>query len=140
MKHKPFRGRVTAFVLAGLLLAGCGTIEKDKRALGLQAATAAYQSALRWGYFETAYGYLHPDQRQGNSKDLPPVFTDLRVAGYDVVQPSLMQNPGEAVQVVTIDYFYEDRQVVKTITDRQTWTYDPKLESWWLSSGLPKFR
>jgi hypothetical protein len=140
MKHKPFRGRVTAFVLAGLLLAGCGTIEKDKRALGLQAATAAYQSALRWGYFETAYGYLHPDQRQGNSKDLPPVFTDLRVAGYDVVQPSLMQNPGEAVQVVTIDYFYEDRQVVKTITDRQTWTYDPKLESRWLSSGLPKFR
>jgi len=140
MKHKLFRGRVTAFALVGLLLAGCGTIAKDKRALSLQAATAAYQSALRWGYFETAYGYLHPDQRKGNSKDLPPIFKDLRVAGYDVVQPPLMQNPGEATQVVTIDYLYEDRQVVKAITDRQTWTYDPKLSSWWLSSGLPKFR
>ncbi|WP_295590918.1 hypothetical protein [uncultured Lamprocystis sp.] len=140
MKHKPLGGRVTAVALVGLLLASCGTIEKDKRALGLQAATAAYQSALRWGYFETAYGYLHPDQRKDKSTDLPPVFTDLRVAGYEVVQPPLMQNPGEAVQVVTIDYLYEDRQVVKTITDRQTWTYDTKLDSWWLSSGIPQFQ
>lgn len=130
---------LATLVLGGVLLAGCATAEKGKRELGLEAATAAYQSALRWGYFDTAFGYLHPDQRKG--KELPPQFKDLRVTSYDVVQPPLVAGPGqtEAVQVAKIDYLYEDRQVVKTISDRQVWRYDPKLESWWLASGLPSF-
>ena len=129
-----------ALVLLGPLLGGCGTIEKDKRALGLQAATAGYQSALRWGYFEIAFGYLHPDQRTG--KELPAAFKDLRVTGYDVAQPPVVTGAGQtdATQTVTIDYLYEDRQVVKTLTDRQVWRFDPKLASWWLASGLPKFK
>jgi hypothetical protein len=131
---------LATLVLGGVLLAGCATAEKGKRELGLEAATAAYQSALRWGYYETAFGYLHPDQRKG--KEVPPQLKDLRVTGYDVVQPPLGVGAGqtEATQVVTIDYLHEDRQVVKTLTDRQVWRYDPKLESWWLSSGLPKFQ
>ncbi len=130
-------GRLRRTALVGLLLAGCGTIEKDKRALALQAATSAYQSAIRWGYYETAYGYVDPDLRKG--KDLPAMFKDLRLTGYDVVQPPLVTGEGEATQIVTIDYLHEDRQVVKTLTDRQAWRYDPKAKTWWLTSGLPKF-
>jgi hypothetical protein len=132
-------GRVIGVWSLGLLFVGCGTLEKDKLALGLQAATAAYQSAIRWGYFDTAYALLHPDLRTG--KTLPTVFKDLRVTGYDVVQPPVVARVGqpEATQIVTIDYLYEDRQVVKTITDHQVWRYDPKLKRWWLGSGLPKF-
>jgi hypothetical protein len=142
---------MTGLISAALLLAGCGTVEKDKRALGLQAATSGYQSSLRWGYFETAYGYVHPDQRKG--KDLPEMYKNLRLTGYDVVQPPLVtgeeprtakgkgrKEPTEATQVVAIEYLHEDRQVIKTLTDRQIWRYDPKLESWWLDSGLPKFK
>ncbi|HYN77836.1 MAG TPA: hypothetical protein VES73_08590 [Lamprocystis sp. (in: g-proteobacteria)] len=134
------RGRLSGVLVLGLLLAGCGTLEKDKRARGLQAATTGYHAALRWGYFETAYGYVHPDQRTG--KELPSVFKDLRVTEYDVVQPLAGTGAGqtEATQTVTIDYLFEDRQVVKTVLDRQVWRYDPKLATWWLASGLPKFQ
>ena len=124
-------------LLAALLLGACGTIEKDRQSLGLQAATAGYQSALRWGYYEIAIGYLHPDLRK--DKTVPPALKGIRVTGYDVVQPPLIQEKDTATQIVDIEYLHEDRQVVKRLSDRQTWTWDDKLGSWWLKSGLPKF-
>ncbi len=126
-----------ALMTAATLMAGCATVEKDKRAIALQAATSGYQSAIRWGYYETAFGYLHPDLRKG--KPLPDTLKDLRLTGYDVVQPPTLQDKETATQIVNIEYLYEDRQVVKRLTDRQVWKWDPKLESWWLQSGLPPF-
>lgn len=124
-------------LLASLLLSGCGAVEKDKRAVGLQTATNGYQSALRWGYYETAYGFVHPDLRK--NKPLPPLFNGLRLTGYDVVQPPTLQDKDSATQIVAIEYLYEDRQVVKRLSDRQLWRWDEKLDSWWLQSGLPTF-
>lgn len=123
---------------AVLLLTGCATVERDKRAIALQAATNGYQSAIRWGYYETAFGYLHPDLRK--DKPLPEGLKDLRVTGYDVVQPPTLQGEDSATQVANIDYLYEDRQVVKRISDRQVWAWDDELNSWWLKSGLPAFQ
>ena len=121
-----------------ILTTGCGTVKKDKLAVGLQSATNAYQSALRWGYYETAYGFVHPDLRQ--DKPLPAVLVGLRLTGYDVVQPPTIQGEETAIQIVTIDYLYEDRQVVKQLTDRQLGRWDEKLEAWRLHSGLPDFK
>ncbi len=128
--------RFTIPFLVAFLPVGCGTIEKDRKALGIQAATAGYQSAMRWGYYETAFGYLHPDQRKG--KTVPTELKGVRLTGYDVVQPPLIQEKDTATQIVDIEYLHEDRQVVKRMTDRQTWQWDDKLKSWWLQSGLPK--
>jgi hypothetical protein len=125
-------------ILSALLAPACGTIEKDQRALGLQAATAAYQSAIRWGYYETALGYVHPDLRKGKTT-VPPELKGVRLTGYDVVQPPLMQSTSRATQIVDIEYLHDDRQVIKHLTDHQTWAWDNKLDSWWLQSGLPKF-
>lgn len=130
--------RLIPLLGAALLLAGCATVEKDKRAVALQAATNGYQSAIRWGYYETAFGYLHPDLRK--DKPVPERLKDLRLTGYDVVQPPTMQDEDTAIQVVNIDYLYEDRQVVKRVSDRQVWKWDDELDSWWLKSGLPAFQ
>lgn len=124
-------------IVAAFLLTGCGTVEKDKRAIGLQAATHGYQSALRWGYYETAYGFVHPDLRK--DKPLNDLFNGLRLTGYDVVQPPTLQDKDSATQIVTIEYLHEDRQVVKRLSDRQLWRWDEKLDYWWLQSGLPTF-
>ncbi len=116
---------------------GCAAVEKDRRAVGLQAATNSYQSALRWGYYDTAFGYVHPDQRKNRS--LPEVFTELRVTGYDVAQPPVIQDDDNASQVVVIDYLYEDTQIIKRLTDRQQWRWDDQIGTWWLHSGIPAF-
>ncbi|WP_295452538.1 hypothetical protein [uncultured Thiodictyon sp.] len=124
-------------LLTGLLLGGCSTVDKETPDLSLQAATSAYQSALRWGYFETAFGYLDPALRRG--KGLPAGYGDLRLTSYEVVQPPMRTGIGEGTQIVAYDYLHEDRQVVKQLIDRQVWRYDPKIRNWWLVSGLPKF-
>jgi len=124
-------------LLVSVLSVGCAMVEKDRRALGLEAATTGYQSALRWGYYETAFGFLHPDQRKDVER--PEALDGLRITGYDVVQPPVMQDDDTASQIVVIDYLFEDAQVVRRLTDRQVWRWDDQLKSWWLDSGLPRF-
>jgi len=119
------------------LLVGCAKLERDKKDMALEAAAAGYGSALRWGYFETASGYVHPDRR--DARALARWQDSLRITGYDVVQPAVVGSEDAASQVVRIDYLYEDRQVVHRLVDRQEWRYDPESGSWWLYSGLPRF-
>lgn len=125
-----------AAVVAVLLLPGCGKVREEGKSNALEAATAAYGSAIRWGYYETALGYLHPDKRV----EMPASLEDIRVTSYDVVQPPLRQDGESATQVVRIEYLHDDVQRVKNLTDRQTWRYDPEAKGWWLHSGLPAFR
>jgi hypothetical protein len=124
-----------AWLIVLLMLAGCAAVEKDRRAVRLQAATYGYQTALRWGSLETALGFLHPDRRSGQV--VPESFKNLRVIGYEVLQPPIMQADGSATQTVIIDYLFEDTQVVRRVTDRQTWRWDEQVGAWWLDSGLP---
>ncbi len=125
-------------VLVLALLAGCNPVKKDKMAVSLQNATNGYQSALRWGYYENAYGYVAPEERK--DKALSANLSDIRLTGYDIVQPPVMEQDAEtALQIVNIEYLYENKQVVKKLTDRQIWRYEKEAEKWWLVSGLPKF-
>jgi hypothetical protein len=138
MRHPPRPAHLILALATALLAAGCATVEKDKRAIALYKATTGYESAIRWGYFQNAFGYLHPDKRK--DQELPERFAELRVVGYDAVQSPVVQpTKDKAVQIVTIGYLYEDRQVVKQLTDTQLWEWDEQAGSWWLTSGLPAF-
>ena len=130
---------VVAVALAAAMLLGCNPVKQDRMTDTLQNATNGYQNALRWGYYENAYGYIHPDRR-GEALS-PETLEGLRLTGYDVIQPPLMNAEAEtATQIVAIDYLYEDRQVVKQLKDRQLWRYDAEKKGWWLESGLPAFK
>jgi len=124
------------WLAVALLAAGCGKVREEGKSNALEAATSAYGSAIRWGYYETALGYLHPDQR----RELPPGLEDIRVTSYEVVQPPLRQDDDSAIQVVRVEYLHDEVQRVKGLTDRQTWRYDPDTKTWWLHSGLPPLR
>lgn len=129
------------FALALLLAAtlpACGSVKKDKMVVTLQNATNSYQSALRWGYYENAYGFMDPEKRK--DRDLPDNLEGIRLTGYDVVQaPIAKKDSDTAMQIVKIEYLHEDTQVVKELTDRQVWRYDEEAKKWWLESGLPNF-
>jgi hypothetical protein len=134
----PRRLASTLAVLAALLwTSGCATYREDRKQESLEAATNAYAAALRWGYYETAVGYLHPEKRK--VAEVPKILKDIRVTRYDVVQPPIQTGKTETVQVVQIDYVHQDVQSVRSLTDRQTWRYEPEAKSWWLYSGLPAF-
>jgi hypothetical protein len=124
-------------LIIGLVLTGCASLEKDRRAVGLEAATNAYQSALRWGDFESAMGLLSPELRR--DEELPQDFKDLRITRYEVVQPPLIRADDTATQTVSIEYLFEYNQILRRVTDRQVWRWDEQEKAWWLQSGLPAF-
>jgi hypothetical protein len=124
--------------LAAAFAGGCATYREDRKQDALEAATNAYAAALRWGYYETAIGYLHPDKRK--VVDVPKELPNIRVTRYDVVQPPIPSGELTSVQVVQIDYLYVDAQRMKSLSDRQEWRYDPATKTWWLYSGLPVFK
>ncbi len=105
--------------------------------MGLEAATNAYQSALRWGDFESARGLLSPELR--GDEELPQHLQDLRLTRYEVVQPPLIRADDRATQTVNIEYLFEYNQILRRLTDRQVWRWDEQEKVWWLQSGLPDF-
>ena len=126
-----------AALLVGLLLTGCAAVEKDRRALSLDSSARAYLAALRWSDFEGATAFLPPEMRPQN--ELPPMFNDLRITRFEILRPPVMLTDTQATQVVAIEYLYEYNQIVRRITDRQSWRWDEEAQAWWLESGLPEF-
>jgi hypothetical protein len=127
---------VFAVLIALLIVAGCGRVKEEKRTNALEAATSGYGSAIRWGYYETAFGYLHPESRG----ELPDGLDNIRVTSYDVVQPPVLADENTARQIAHLEYLHNDVQVVRSLSDRQEWRYDEASTTWWLHSGLPAFR
>ncbi|WP_089729886.1 hypothetical protein [Candidatus Thiosymbion oneisti] len=130
-------GTLSAFFSAALLtLGGCaGATEKDDLAKALEATLATYGEAMRWGYFQTVYGYVHPDRR----RKIPQHIDNLRIIGYEVLEPPRMHDEESAEQLVRIEYVHEDVQRLRAVLDRQLWRYDKASGGWWLESGIPSF-
>jgi hypothetical protein len=120
----------------GLGAAGCGRVKEDKMAAALYNATKGYRESIRWGYFDAAAGFIAPDKRE----DLDvKTLENVRVTGYEVIQPAVITPQETAVQLVRIEYVLEDEQRLKSLMDRQEWRWDKDSTNWWLYTGLPKF-
>lgn len=130
------RGLVMTLLLITLVTGGCGQVKEDAKRIALENTLSSYRQAIRWGHFPAAAGFVSPDQR----RDLDTERLDnVRVTGYDVVQPGIIGPDDTAVQLVQIHYVLEDRQRLQQAADRQRWRYDPLTQAWWLESGLPSF-
>lgn len=115
---------------------GCASVKEDAKRIALEHTLKSYRQAIRWGYFPAAAGFLSPEQRTELDSER---LENLRVTGYEVVQPGLIGPDDTAVQLVQIEYVIEDRQRLERLSDRQRWRYDPENGAWWLESGLPAF-
>lgn len=131
----PPRYLVSCLLAAVLALGGCQTIANEKKAKALEATLSIYGEAIRWGYFDTALNYVHPDQR----KELPPYLANVRVTGYEEVGSAVMKDEQNAEQIARIEYVLQDRQQLRTLSDRQQWRYEQETGDWWLMSGMPEF-
>jgi hypothetical protein len=116
--------------------AGCGRVKEDKMAAALYSATNGYRESIRWSYFDAAVGFLHPDVREDLDLDK---LRNIRVTGYEVLQPAVITPQQTAVQLVRINYVIDDEQRLKSLAERQEWRWDEDRTGWWLYTGLPKF-
>jgi len=130
-----FRLSLVLVLLAGSIGGGCARVKEDTAAQRLESALSGYRQAIRWGYYPAATGYVDAEQRR--EIDLK-ALKNVRVTGYEIVEPAVIGD-GRATQLVQIDYVLNDRQVLRSIADRQRWRYDEQAGAWWLESGLPAF-
>jgi hypothetical protein len=127
------------YVVLALLLMGCAGLDMGKENWKkFEETSRAYLMALRWGEYETAYGFMRPP----NSYDEIPDFYDLRdvrVTSHRIKQTIISEDKMTVQQIVDFQYYRMRNVTVKTMTDRQKWEYDEEKERWYLISDLPKF-
>jgi hypothetical protein len=124
------------FALVAGAVSGCGRVKEDKIAMALDSAVNGYRESIRWGYFDAAIGFIHPTERGDLDTE---TLENIRVTGYEVVQPPVITPDYTAVQLVRIEYVLEDEQRLKDLMDRQEWRYDEDGAGWWLYTGMPAF-
>ncbi len=126
----------TALLL--LLLAGClGNFTQKDDEKSLQATLRAYEETLRWGHIEQIYDFLDPQLATGAPR--PRGLKNIKVTGYQVLQPPAKVAEDKAGQTVEILYVHIDEQVQKSLTDRQLWRYYKDRNRWTRINPIPPF-
>ncbi len=122
------------------LLAGCQTwktMQNRESMDRFERATKVYGSALRWGHFNTAVGYLR--SRDGTPLEPTGEFDrDQRAVAYEIQTSTILNEGDEVLLEAKNDYFSANTGMVKTIIDRQHWWRDAEGGHWFLEGEIPE--
>ncbi len=132
--------KTIAILAAIILLSGCKTLNlmQDKKEETLQNRLKAYQSTVRWGYPGQAYNFLRQDI--ADKTPVPTNLNNISVTDYKVIRLPELVSENRAAQTAVIGFIFDDRQVEKTVQDRQLWEYDPEAETWFRINPIPEYR
>ncbi len=117
------------------LLAGCGIAERKKE-MALESLLYQYRTAMRWGHWQTLTGMRGPKAPAVPELDLD----NIRVTGYEILQPPLTVDDTKVLQVVEIEYVLKDSQRLRRLRDEQEWRHDEEGKKWQIFSPFPEFR
>jgi hypothetical protein len=130
---------IAKYVVLTLFLMGCAGLDIGKENWKkFEDTSRAYLMALRWGEYETAYGFKRPPNIDDEMPDFPNL-RDVRVTFHRVKQTIISEDQMTVNQIVDFQYYRMRNVTVKTITDRQLWEYDEEKERWYLVSDFPDF-
>lgn len=134
------KARWPLLAITYLLLTACqvASISERTEAKKLNDTLSAYEAVVRWGSLEQAYGFLTPDLSA--QTEIPAGLANVRVTGYELLSGPGKLTTHKVTQTVAIDYVLKDQQVVRRLTDRQSWEYDEKEGEWQRSNPIPAFR
>jgi len=118
--------------MLAVLLAGCSGL-KDKES-SLDRTLNAYGSAVRWGDLASTYDFLAPEL--AGQSEPPGDLGNIRVIQYEVLQRPVTDGDRATLQA-RISYVHRDRQVVRTLDDRQEWRHDSEA-GWRRSNPIPR--
>ena len=118
-----------------LVLAGC---QEALRKSSTDTWLSDYAAAIRWNEIDRALDFVDPAVRAAQPlTDLDRErFKQVQVTGYEVKTQELAAD-GSLTQTVEIRLVNRNTQLERSITDRQTWRFDPVAKRLWLTSGLP---
>ena len=127
------------FLIPILLLSACAAVDDSKKSITLDKALWQYETAIRWVEFTSANSLRRPEDSTDYSPD-PALLKHIKVTSYNVQNTTTSADHAEVNITVEIVYYHDERMTLTTITDMQTWKYDPEIKAWYITTPLPAFR
>lgn len=125
-------------LLLALLLPACAAVKDSKRNITYDDASRHYENALRWGNYEAAEKFRRP------AAGSPPLdlaaLRRFKITAYETRGYAQSEDHNTIRSEVLIRYYDQDHMTEHTITDIQTWVYDPDEKNWYITSPMPDFR
>jgi len=112
-------------------------MDDSKKTITLDTATRHYEQAIRWGEYQLADSFRR--QSTTSAADMARL-KDVKVTSYETVRTTESADRTEVQIDVVIRYYKESTMKVVTITDHQSWQYDPVSKSWHITSPMPAFK
>lgn len=131
---------ITFALAVALLLTACQVPSITDRARDnkLRTTLNSYESVIRWGTLEKAYGFLSPELSAKAS--IPAGLGNIRVTSYEHITGPRQLGEDRATQTVLIEYVEQDRQIVHRLTDQQVWQWVEDESTWQRVSPIPAFK
>ena len=127
------------FVVSSLLLTACAAVDDSKKSITLDKALWQYETAIRWVDFGTANSMRRTEGTAVYSPD-PDMLKNIKVTSYEVMNTTTSADHAEVNMTVEIVYYHDERMKLETLTDHQTWKYDPEIKAWYITTPLPAFK
>jgi hypothetical protein len=125
------------WVLCMLFLVNCSKITNMTSKKMFVERLDSYKRSILWSDFETASIFIkpQPQKKQSFNKD----YNHIKVTDYQVKNIKIIGDLEIINQEVEIRYYRLSNMVERSITDIQTWEWEPEAKLWYLVSGLPNF-
>jgi hypothetical protein len=109
----------------------------------LNDTVIAYNDLLRWGEFNKAKNFADESVRQ-EFEARAKATKNLKIADYRILDAAFEAEKGEQIVEVEFYYYISPAYLVKTLVDKQEWSYVPvgkeKKKQWRLMTPLPEFK
>jgi len=123
------------------IVSACSSLKSFREEL--KDTVIAYNDLLRWNEFNKAKNFVDESLRQ-EFEARAKAAKNVKIADYRILNADFEAEKGEQIVEVEFDYYISPVYLVKTLVDKQKWSYvyiqKEKKKRWRLISLLPEFK
>jgi len=123
------------------IVSACSSLKSFREEL--KDTVVAYNDLLRWGEFNKAKHFVDESVWQ-EFEARAQAAKNVKIADYRILNADFEAVKGEQIVEVEFDYYTSPTYLVKTLIDKQKWSYiyveKEKEERWCLMTPIPDFR
>jgi len=136
-RHQQSLPRLAACLFAIVLLPMLSCSGLRERKTALNDTLRLYERAIRWGQHEKIGKFFDAKLRTSIPVEL---LKNVRISSYTVQSFDLNNKKNHLRQNVEIKYYFLDRMQVKTVIDKQLWTFHKDAQAWLRQNEFPKLQ
>lgn len=119
-------------------LTGCASMEKDSRQNYFNIVTRAYERAIEWSDYESAYSIVK--EAEGSPRVDLEALKAFKITSYKAATVRVSEDGGTVTRRANISYVRLARMSEHSMSVQEEWKYTKADKLWRLVSGFPVLR